>query len=86
MTGWVKNQLTRFRVQETEQTAVRDTIIDTVFKYSGVKVGLGAVLWRGRAIYLKVKPTEKSEILLKQKLILQKLTEKLGRKSPRQLL
>jgi len=86
MTGWVKNQLTRFRVQETEQTAVRDTIIDTVFKYSGVKVALGTVIWRGRAVYLKVKPVEKSEILMKQKLILQKLEELLGRRAPQKLL
>lgn len=86
MADWIKNQLMRFRVQETEQTTVRDTIIETVFKYSGVKVELGSVLWRGRAVYLKVKPMEKSEILMKQKIILQKLEEILGRKAPQRLL
>jgi len=86
MTGWVKNQLERFRAQESEQVSVRDTIIETIFKYAGVKVPPGAVLWRGRAVYLKVKPMEKSEILLKQKLILRQMEEVLGRRAPQQLL
>lgn len=86
MADWVKNQLTRFQAQEAEQVSVRDAIIGAVFKYSGVKVEPGAVLWRGRAVFLKVKPLEKSEILMKQKLILQKLEESWGRKAPDRLL
>ena len=82
MADWLKNKLTRFQTLETEQLATREIILDTIFKYTGVRVPPGALSWRGRAVCLKVKPLEKSEIILKQKLIFQDWRKYLGKKAP----
>ena len=82
MADWLKNQLTHFQNLETEQVVTLDIILETIFKYAGIRVPPEAISRRGRAIYLKVKPIEKNEIILKQKLILRGWRESLGKKAP----
>ena len=69
-----------------EQLVVSELIMDIIFKYSGVKLAQKDFVYHGRALYFKIKPIAKSEILLKQKRILKDLQEHLGIGAPKRLL
>lgn len=86
MADSLKNQLARFQALADERAAAREILIDAIFKYSGVEVAASALTQHGRALYLRVKPMERIEILLKQKHILRELRDRLGRKAPDKLI
>ena len=74
-----------FKQLERQQERRGEVITETVFKYSGVKLAAGDWSERGGTLYFKVNPLKKSQILLKQILILRDLEQALGRTTPKHL-
>jgi len=58
---------------------------ETVFKRTGIKLGADEWRWRDRAVFLKVSPLKKTEIILKSREILAELEGQLGRSAPLRL-
>lgn len=86
MAGWLKNQFGRAGSLIIKHQDDFRILTEVIFKYSGVRVGFEDLVWRGRTVYLKVKPLAKSEILIKQKFILREWQDLLGRRAPRRLI
>ncbi len=62
-----------------------DSIIETVFKSSGVKLSPNQIIERGGKVVLQVSPLIKNQIYLKKDLILKELKSILNRRSPKDL-
>ncbi|MBI4135943.1 MAG: hypothetical protein HY481_00095 [Candidatus Vogelbacteria bacterium] len=82
----LKNQLEKFRRFDQQHREANKILIDTIFKYSGVKITANDFTWRGRNIYLKTSPLKKTQIFLKQNIILRQLEEIFGRGAPKKIL
>lgn len=80
------NQLALLRRQQEEREGKVVVIIETIFRFAGVKLAPADFVWRGRNIYFKISPVKKTQIFLKQKIILRQLEEILGRGAPRKIL
>jgi len=86
MVELLKNRLEKFRQLDDQHRQVNEILIDTIFKYAGVKLEPTDFTWRGRNIYLKTSPLKKTQIFLKQKIILRQLEEIFGRGAPRKII
>ncbi len=86
MVELLKNQLEKFRQLDDQHHRVNEIIIETIFQGAGVKLKPENFTWRGRNLYLKTSPLKKTQIFLKQKMILRQLEEVLGRAAPRKIL
>ena len=67
--------------EESKKGAVRDIISETI----GVPIRTEDIKIKNGTIYLDIKPIYKSEIFSKKEVILSKLSESLGKKSPSDL-
>lgn len=86
MVELLKNQLEKFKKLDDQYRQVNEILIETIFQYAGVKLGPTDFTWRSRNLYLKTSPLKKTQIFLKQKIILRQLEEIFGRGAPRKIL
>ncbi|MBI2100655.1 MAG: hypothetical protein HYT47_01380 [Candidatus Vogelbacteria bacterium] len=81
----MKNQLGKFRQLDQQHRETNKILVETIFRYAGVKLAPTDFAWRGRNLYLKTSPLKKTQIFLKQKIILRQLEEIFGRAAPRKI-
>jgi len=81
----IKDLLLKFSKLLLSEEVKKDSIINVLNQVVGIQVKPEDIKIKNNIIYLNIKPIYKNEILLKKDEIFLKLQEKLGKKTPQDI-
>jgi hypothetical protein len=74
--------LNKYRQLTPPDSHLKSVVIETIHQYVGVEVKPNQIKFKGKNVFIQASPIIKSEILLKQNLIIKKLNSELQGLSP----
>ena len=81
----IKDLLLNFKNILVSEEIKKEIIVNAIKEATGLRIASGDVEMKNGVLRLDIKPIYKNEIFMKQDLILARLKEALGKKSPSEL-